>query len=144
MLGRRSYTTKEFDDAHAAIAEQVKAYRAIVKANAGAGAEKKKAAAAIAKFEPLFFNNLLLALDRRFVHRIRAVAGKDANPLNEVELLCTSLMDDDGILTKSTVLKLDPDESATKIQLGERIELTAEQFDRLCAAFFAELKTRFV
>ena len=143
MLGRKSYTKKELADAQAAIGDQVKAYRALVKANAGAGANKK-VGDALAKFEPLFFNNLVLALDRRFVHRIRSVAGKDANALNEVEMLCASLMDDDGILTKSTVLKLDPDESATKIQFGERIELTADQFDRLSAAFFAEIKARFL
>lgn len=143
MLGRKSYTTKEFADAQAAIGDQVTAYQALVKANAGAGTNKK-VGAALAKFEPLFFNTLLLALDRRFVHRIRAVAGKDANALNEVEMLCASLMDDDGILTKSTVLKLDPEQSVTTIQFGERIELTADQFDRLSTAFFAEIKARFV
>ncbi|MDT7743427.1 MAG: hypothetical protein QOE59_2505 [Actinomycetota bacterium] len=35
----------------------------------------------------------LLAPDRRFVHRVRPVAGKDANPLNEVELLVESVLD---------------------------------------------------
>lgn len=143
MLGRKSYTKKEFDDAYAAIGDQVKAFQALVKANAGAGANKT-VSAALAKFEPLFFNNLLLALDRRFVHRIRAVTGKDANALNEVEMLCSSLMDDDGIFTKSTVIKLDPDESATKIQFGERIQLSADQFDHLSTAFFAELNARFL
>ena len=143
MLGRKSFTKKEFDDARAAIDDLVKEYQALVKANAGAGANKKMSAA-LAKFEPLFFNNLLLALDRRFVHRVRAVSGKDANALNEVEILGSSLMDEDGILTKSTVIKLDPDESVTKIQFGERIQLTADQFDRLSTAFFAELKARFL
>jgi hypothetical protein len=35
----------------------------------------------------------LLAPDRRFVHRVRPVAGKEANPLNEVELLVESVLD---------------------------------------------------
>jgi hypothetical protein len=33
---------------------------------------------------PLFCNNLMLVLDRRFVHRLRMVTGKAGNPLNEV------------------------------------------------------------
>jgi hypothetical protein len=37
-------------------------------------------------FETLLFNNMILVLDRNFVHRLRMVIGKDGNPLNEVEL----------------------------------------------------------
>ena len=47
MLGRNAYTREEFDQSKAA---------------------DKKVATALATFEPLYFNNLTIALDRFFVH----------------------------------------------------------------------------
>ena len=111
----------------------------------GARATKdKKVDAALAAFEPLFFNGLVLELDRYFVHRVRPVTGKDGNPLNEVEMLGDSLMNNDGVLQKSTVLKLIPAESVTKLEFGDAIELGEQQFEQLAAAFFAELERKFV
>ena len=143
MLGRKTYTPEEINHAKAAVADQRAAYEKLVKANAGKTANKK-VDAALATFEPLFFNNLLLALDRPFVHRIRAVTGKDGNPLNEVELICDSLMNDNGVFTASTVIKLVPEDSVSQIPFGESIHLTAAQFNDLSAAFFSELEARFL
>ena len=134
MLGRKNYTQEELDHNKALVDRQLAAYRALVKA-AGAATDKKVGSAFDA-FETLFFNNMLLALDRPFVHRIRAVTGKDGNPLNEVELLCESLMnDDDGILRGNNVIKLIPEEWVLKLQIGDPIRLTADEFERLAAAF---------
>jgi hypothetical protein len=55
-------------------------------------------ATALAGFEAVFATDLLLALDRPFVHRVRMVTGKDTDPLNEVELLVDSLMTNGGAL----------------------------------------------
>jgi hypothetical protein len=143
MLGRKSYTKQEFDHAKAAIDQQLAAYKKLVKTVATSTADKKVNAAFDA-FETLFFNNMVLALDRYFVHRIRPVTGKDGNPLNEVELLADSLMNNDGVLAVSNVIKLVPDQSVVKLQFGDPIKLTEEQFERLSAAFFAELKRRFL
>ena len=38
----------------------------------------------------------VVSLDRRYVHRIRSVTGKDGNPLNELELVTESLMNNGG------------------------------------------------
>jgi hypothetical protein len=46
--------------------------------------------AALEAFDAQLFANLILALDRPFVHRLRTGTGKDGNPLNEVELLTES------------------------------------------------------
>ena len=135
MLGRNSYTRGELDHCKSAINTQLAAYKSLVKA-AGSTSDKKLETT-LAAFEPLFFNNLLLALDRYFVHRVRPVTGKDGNPLNEVEMLCESLMNHDGILHASTVIKFIPDKSVLKLQIGDTIRLTREQFERLSGAFLA-------
>jgi hypothetical protein len=87
---------------------------------------------------------MTLVLDRYFVHRLRMVAGKDGNPLNEVEMICDSLMNDNGILRGNDVIKYMPDESVVKLGIGDQIRLTAEEFERLSAAFFAELERTFL
>src|SRR5260370_672853 len=96
MLGRKNYTPEELDHAKSAIGQQVRAYKKLVKVVDAS--TDRRAAAPFKAFEPLFFNNLTLALDRYFVHRIRVVAGRDGNALNEVELLSESLMNNDGVL----------------------------------------------
>jgi len=107
MLGRKSYTRVEFDHAKPAVARQLASYRTLVTARGGATADPG-AQAALDEFEGLFFNNMTLVLDRYFVHRLRMVTGKDGNPLNEVESICDSLMNNDGILRGNNVVKYSP------------------------------------
>ena len=142
MLGRKTYTQDELDHAKTAIARQLAAYGKLVEAVDAAGDPGAKAA--LEAFEPLFFNNMTLVLDRWFVHRLRAVAGKDGNPLNEVELLSDSLLSNAGVLRGNNVVKLRAGESVSKLEVGDRIVLGAAQFERLSAAFLAEIETRFV
>jgi hypothetical protein len=94
--------------------------------------------------EPLLLNNMTLVLDRYFVHRLRVVTGKDGNPLNEVELMSDSLMNNDGVLRGNNVIKLIPDQSVVKLNIGDRIKLSAAQFERLSKAFFAEIESKFL
>jgi hypothetical protein len=133
MLGRKDYTQEELEAARTAIDRQLAAYDELA---GGAGA--------LEAFEPLFFNNMTLALDRYFVHRVRAVAGKDGNPLNEVELLAESLLTGDGVLHGSNAIKYKPDESVLGLEIGDPIRIDREQFGRLYEAFVAELRARFV
>jgi hypothetical protein len=83
-------------------------------------------------------------LDRYFVHRLRTVTGKDGNPLNEVELLADSLMNNGGELRGKNVIKYLPDESVVGLEEGERISLSAAEFERLAKAFFADIESKFV
>jgi hypothetical protein len=142
VLGRKDYTQEELDNAKAAIDEQLKAYRKLAKAVDASSDPKVKIA--LEELEPVLFNNLTLALDRRFVHRLRGVTGKDGNPLNEVELVTESLMNNGGSLRGNNVINFVPEDSVLKLDLGDRIRLKAAEFERLAKAFFADLEAKYV
>jgi len=142
MLGRKDYTPEEFEAATAAIKAQLDAYKKLAKTiNA---TSDPKAKAALEAFEPLFFNNMVLVLDRMFVHRVRAVTGKDGNPLNEVELLTESVMANGSVLRGNNVIKFVPADSVLQLEVGDRIMLNAAQFDVLAKAFLGEIRARFL
>jgi hypothetical protein len=42
------------------------------------------------------------------------------------------------------VIKLVPEQSTLKLNIGDRIELSATQFEGLSSAFFTELETKFL
>lgn len=142
MLGRKTYTREELDHATSVIAAQLAAYDAL--AAAVNTASDPKLSAALEEFEPLFFNNMVLVLDRYFVHRLRVVTGKDSNPLNEVELLADSLMNNGGMLRGNNVIKLVPEQTVGKLKVGDRIALSAAQFEQLSQAFLAEIEAKFL
>jgi hypothetical protein len=142
MLGRKDYRREEVAGAQAVVKRQLAAYRKLAKAVDEAS--DPKAAAALDALEPLLFNNMALALDRYFVHRLRMTTGKDGNPVNELELLSDSLMNNDGVLRGNNVIKYVPEQSVLKLEPGDRIELSAADFDRFAKAFFADLEAKFV
>src|SRR3981081_3688446 len=79
MLGRKDYTEQELQHGRGTIKRHRAAYRKLAKPIAtGAGGEK--AQLALEEFEPLFFNNMVLVLDRFYVHRVPVTAGKDGSP----------------------------------------------------------------
>jgi hypothetical protein len=55
-----------------------------------------------------------------------------------------SLMNNDGVLRANNVIKLVPDQSAVKLDIGDPIALSAAQFDHLSKAFLAEIESRFL
>jgi hypothetical protein len=142
MLGRKDYRPEEVAGAQTVVKRQLAAYRKLAKAVDDAA--DPKAAAALEALEPLLFNNMALVLDRYFVHRLRMTTGKDGNPVNELELVSDSLMNNDGVLRGNNVIKYVPEQSVLKLEPGDRIELSAAQFDRFAKAFFADLEAKFV
>jgi hypothetical protein len=143
MLGRKDYTPEELDAATTAVGETLAAYRTLVDA-VGRATDDPEVTAALGAFEPHLFNELALALDRRFVHRLRVTTGKDGTPLNELELMTESLMNNDGVLRGNKVIKLVPAETVLRIEPGEPIALSAAQFERLSDAVLAEIRAKFV
>ena len=77
------------------------------------------------------------------MHRTRAIEGKDGNPLNEARMLCTSILQNNGVLALDKTIKYRPEASVTKLEIGDEIHLDQAQFQALCDAFFAELERKF-
>jgi hypothetical protein len=143
VLGRKSYTREELDDAHRAIDEQLASCRALAGAAAAAGPDGKLRAA-LDDFEPVFSTRMVLVLDRFFVHRLRTVTGEDTNPLKEVELLTESLLNNGGVFRSGNVVKWVPEQSVLGLQAGDRIRLTADDLGRPATAFLVELADQFL
>ena len=137
MLSVSKYERDHIDAAKAKVREDVAAFEAVAKA-AGKGG-----AGAVATLEPVFFNNMVLALEALFMHRGRGQEGKDGNPLNEVRVLSVSLLQNGGRMGADKTIKLKPTESVLGYEVGDEIKVSAADFDRLSTAYFDEIEARF-
>jgi len=100
------------------------------------------------------FNRAVQLLDYMFVHRLRYIEGKDGNPLNEVRVLCNSILLNGGKLQVETLpewpmsggrsLKLPPEKSILKLKVGDVVKLSEADFVRLSKAFFAALEEKYL
>ena len=142
MLCMNSYPQDYVDQCRSRIDQQLVAYRRLAAAAEAKSDEKLGAAAAA--FEPLFFNSLVLVLDSYFVHRSRTIEGKDGNPLNEVRVLCTSMLLHGDIVTVEKAIKLEPDTSVLGMRAGDRVSLSEAAFVGLSKAYFDEIERKFV
>jgi len=119
------------------IAAQIKSYRDLVgAASKASGMSLTRIDAALAAFEPAFFNNLLIALDARFPS---PSPGADA-ARSELHLLAAALTRNGGVLKADPAIPYDADASVLKLDFGERIALNADDFEALCAAFLVEIE----
>lgn len=142
MLSVTSYPREFIDGCRERVRDQVSAYRNLedaARAAAGAGGGASDLDAAFAAFAPQFFNTLVLVLDASFVHRARGKEGKDGNPMNEVRVLCTSLLNHGGVLTADKQIKLKAATSVLHLEAGDPIALTEADFERLADAYFGAI-----
>ncbi len=149
MLAMTNYGREYIDNARASIDAQVAAYRAQAaagaKACAGAAAADREAyERAAAAFEPVYFNSLVHVLDDYFVHRQRSLEGKDGNALNEVRVVCASLVGNGGRLAADKQIRLKPQTSVLGYAVGDEIRITEPDFVALAAAFFAQIEEKFL
>ncbi len=142
MLGMKTYTKDYIEECRARIDRDLAAY-------AGLPLPVPEA------FEASFFSNMVLLLDYLFVHRLRMVDGKDGNPLNEVRILCNSILNNKGVLTAENVggttafaglgaIKFPPEKLVLKYQPGDPIRLSQADFALLSNAFFDEMVRRYL
>ena len=141
MLGMKHYTQEYREACGARVEADLRAYR------------KRAGAAPSEEFEWRFFNDQVLLLDYMFVHRLTGIEGKDGNPLNEVRVLCDSLLLNGGRLqvgklpewpmSAGSGIKLPPEKSVLKLRQGDEIRLREADFVRLAEAFFGEIEKRY-
>src|SRR5439155_20286970 len=141
MLGMKSYPKAYIAACRARVEANLRAYRREV----GQKASKE--------LENRFFNDQVLLLDYMFVHRLSGIEGKDGKPLNEVRVLCNSILLNRGKLQVDRLpgwpnsavagIKLPPEKSVLKLKAGDEIRLSEADFERLSQAFFAELEKKF-
>jgi len=134
MLGMKKYDQTYVEQCRSKIRSDVAAFKKLA----------AKRPAGIEALEGAFFTNMLLVLDRLFVHRLRVVEGKDANPLSEVRVLCNSIVHNKGVMTADKSIKLTPATSVLTYEPGDTIELSQADFDKMSKAFFAEIEKKFV
>ena len=135
MPGTDTYPAAYVQAARDEIAAQIKAYRDLVgAASKASGMSLARIDAALAAFEPAFFNNLLLALELRFVHRPR-----DGGPLDEVRLLATALSNNGGVLAADPAIPYDAGHAVLGLDFGDRVALNADDFAGLSTAFLAAI-----
>ena len=141
MLGMKAYTKDYIDACRARVDADLRAYR------------KQVGRAPSKEFEARFFNDQVLLLDYIFVHRLSGIEGKDGNPLNEVRVLCNSLLLNQGKLQVDKLtgwpssavssLTLPPEKSLLGLEMGDDINLSEDDFVRLSKAFFAEIEMKY-
>jgi len=141
MLGMKTYTRDYIDACRAKVDADVRAY------------QKQVGKAPSREFEGRFFNDQVLLLDYMFVHRLSGIEGKDGNPLNEVRVLCNSILFNQGKLQVDKLpgwpnsavsgMKLPPEKSQLKLKQDDEVQLTEADFVRLSEAFFAEIEKRY-
>jgi hypothetical protein len=139
MLGRDTYPQDYIDKCRARIDSQLATYDDLLSKVQQTGTKE-----VIEAFETQFFNNMVFVLDWLFVHRLRKIEGKDGNPLNEVRVLCDSLLLNDGKMSEDKQIKLKAENSILGYEVGDVIKLNRADFARLSEAFFAEIELKFL
>ena len=134
MLAVSSYSPDFIRSALKRIDTQLAAYRKLARAADGPELEA---------FRQGYFQSMVLALDHQFLHRLRNAEGKDGGPCNEVRMLCDSIKERGGVLTKNNTIKYDPAKSITGLKPGDKIELDEKTFSRLAKAFFEDVAARY-
>lgn len=100
MLGMKRHSREYIDECRSKVESGASAYRQLIAA-ARKLPNDEALSSAIEDLEAAFFNNMLLTLDYFFVHRLAGIEGKDGNPLNEVRILCNSMLLNQNIMATS-------------------------------------------
>ena len=143
MVCVNTYTREYINQCRERMEAQLAARRELVASGRDQRSAQPAFDAALGAFDPVFFNTLLLALDYSFVERSRTVELSDGNPLNEVRILCHSILRNRGVLASDPAIEYSAARSVLGIEVGQAIRLREPEFVRLLNAFIAELESKF-
>lgn len=129
MLGRNSYTTEELESCRAHVDALLVAWEAN--------------AIEDTTLENLVFTQAVVALDAWFAHRLRTMEGEDGNPMNEVRVLADSVVANDGIVRVEGSIQWSPERSVLGLDVGDEVEVTADGFEHLAAAYLAAVEATY-
>ena len=130
MLSISHYDSAYVADCRSRMERQIRTFRQV---------NAECATPGMREFEENTFLNMVLALDALFGHRARGQEGKTGNALNEVRMICGSLLQRSDHLLPDTTIRYDPARAVLGLTLGSRLVITAEGFERLANQFLDEI-----
>lgn len=96
-----------------------------------------------ATLESLVFTQGVVVLDAWFVHRSRDLEGTDGNPMNEVRVVADSVVANDGTLRVEGAIAWDAEHTVLGLAVGDEVEVTANGYERLAAAYLAAIEATY-
>lgn len=145
MLASSKYTKEYIDECRSKVELQMSTYYNLTaKARHLDKTNDRSLHHTIEAFEHSFLNNMVLLLDAMFVHRTRAIEGKDANALHEVRILCNSILRNNHKMLHDNNIRLDNLSSILKYNSGNDIRMSVAEFEKLAKSFFDEIEKRYL
>ena len=134
MLGRKSYPAAQITACRTEMADMAATWRAVARHSEAKAREEA---------EVQVFNQMVVALEGWFVHRLHGVEGKNGNPMNEVRLLALSVTANGSYFPSDHSIQWWPEASITGYRAGERIRLSEAVFSRLAQAYLDAVSVGF-
>ena len=93
--------------------------------------------------EAMVFGQAVVVLHTWFAHRDLDLEGAGSNPIHEVRVVADSVVGNDSVLRVEGPAAWDPSRTVLRLAVGDDIELTANRFERLAAAYLAAIEATY-